>query len=75
METADAVWLAEIKARSDLETPEVRAKSAAAVEWCKHAAAYAQTHGGKPWRYLLIAHDEVNEAKKLADFARFAVND
>ena len=75
VETADAVWLAEIKARPDLETPEVRAKSAAAVEWCKHAAAYAQTHGGKPWRYLLIAHDEVNEAKKLADFARFAVND
>ena len=75
VETADAVWLAEIKARPDLETPEVRAKSAAAVEWCKHAAAYAQTHGGKPWRYLLIAHDEVNEAKKLADFARFVVND
>ena len=75
VETADAVWLAEIKARPDLETPEVRAKSAAAVEWCKHAAAYAQTHGGKPWRYLLIAHDEVNEAKKLADFSRFVVND
>ncbi|WP_225757779.1 DEAD/DEAH box helicase [Cardiobacterium sp. Marseille-Q4385] len=75
VETADAVWLAEIKARADMETPEVRAKSAAAVEWCKHAAAYAQTHGGKPWRYLLIAHDEVNEAKKLADFSRFVVND
>ena len=75
VETADAVWLAEIKARADMETPEVRAKSAAAVEWCKHAAAYARSHGGKPWRYLLIAHDEVNEAKKLADFARFAVND
>ena len=74
VETADAVWLAEIKARPDLETPEVRAKSAAAVEWCKHAAAYARSHGGKPWRYLLIAHDEVNEAKKLADFARFAVD-
>ena len=69
------MWLAEKKARPDLETREVGAKSAAAVEWCKHAAAYAQTHGSKPWRYLLIAHDEVNEAKKLADFARFAVND
>ena len=75
VETADAVWLAEIKARADMETPEVRAKSAAAVEWCKHAAAYTRTHGGKPWRYLLIAHDEVNEAKKLADFSRFVVND
>lgn len=71
VETADAVWLAEIKARADMETPEVRAKSAAAVEWCKHAAAYARTHGGKPWHYLLLPHDAITEALRLRDFLRF----
>jgi type III restriction enzyme len=31
----------------------------AAVEWCANASAHAQSYGGKPWRYLLIPHDEI----------------
>ncbi|WP_233119118.1 DEAD/DEAH box helicase family protein [Aggregatibacter actinomycetemcomitans] len=71
VETEDGVWLAEIKARTDLESPEVVAKAEAAIQWCKHASEYALKHGGKPWRYVLIPHDEVNESKRLADFLRF----
>lgn len=37
----------------------------------QHASEYALKHGGKPWRYVLIPHDEVNESKRLADFLRF----
>lgn len=29
--------------------------------------------GGKPWRYLLLPHDEITESKRLADFLRFEV--
>ena len=74
-ETDTTVFMAETKARSELNTPEVRAKAAAAARWCKHASDRAAQVGGKPWKYLLIPHDEVAESKRLADFSRFEVAD
>jgi len=68
------VLMAETKKRADLNTDEVRAKAAAAVRWCRHASDYATSVGGKPWRYLLIPHDEVVESKRLTDFLRFAIH-
>ena len=50
-----------------------QAKAAAAARWCKHASGHASTVGTKPWRYLLLPHDEIVEAKRLADFLRFEV--
>ncbi|MHB1282208.1 MAG: type III restriction endonuclease subunit R, partial [Acidithiobacillus sp.] len=64
-----------VAARSELNTPEVRAKAAAAARWCKHASDHAAQVGGKPWKYLLIPHDEVVESKRLMDFSRFEVAD
>jgi type III restriction enzyme len=49
----------ETKMASEMDTPEVLAKSAAAMVWCGHATDYSMKHGGKPWRYVLIPHDEV----------------
>uniref|UniRef100_E6QTB3 Helicase/UvrB N-terminal domain-containing protein n=1 Tax=mine drainage metagenome TaxID=410659 RepID=E6QTB3_9ZZZZ len=49
----------ETKAVKDMETPEVKAKTDAAVVWCKNASAYSTQHGGKPWKYLLVQHDVV----------------
>ena len=37
----------------------VLAKADAAVTWCQHATAHANENGGKPWRYLLIPHDQI----------------
>lgn len=71
IETETAILLAETKARADLNSPDVIAKTDAAVQWCKHASNYTKENGGKPWHYLLIPHDEVNEAKKLAGFLCF----
>lgn len=47
-------------------TPEVLAKRAAAEEWCRHASAHAQTYSGKPWRYVLLPHDVLDENRTLA---------
>jgi type III restriction enzyme len=69
------VIMAETKARNDLALPEVQAKATAAVQWCKHASDHAATVGGKPWRYLLIPHDEINESRRLSDFLRFGRED
>ncbi|MGR8933514.1 MAG: hypothetical protein ACU837_03900 [Gammaproteobacteria bacterium] len=34
---------------------------------------YACSVGSKPWRYLLLPHDEITETKRLGDFLRFEV--
>jgi len=48
-----------------------KAKAEAAMRWCQHASKYSESNRGKPWGYLLIPHDEVNESKRLEDFSRF----
>lgn len=69
------LYLVETKARTDIESAEVKAKAAAATRWCEHASQYAIQVGTKPWRYLLIPHDEIEESRKLVDFLRFAYHD
>jgi type III restriction enzyme len=54
-------------------TQEVQAKAAAAMRWCKHASDYALSVGSKPWKYLLVPHDEINESKRIVDYLRFEV--
>lgn len=65
------ILMAETKKRDDLGTDEVKAKAAAAVRWCQHATEYAKSVGSKPWKYILVPHDEITESKRLADFLRF----
>ncbi len=72
-ETGDMILMVETKARDDLKTPEVQTKATAAVQWCKHASAYAVSVGAKPWRYLLVPHDTVNDAVRLQDMLRFEI--
>ena len=72
-ETDATIFMAETKARADINTQEVQAKAAAAVRWCKHASDHAANVGTKPWKYLLVPHDEINESKRLADYLRFEV--
>lgn len=71
-ETTDKIYMAETKARTDLADAEVLAKAEAAVIWCRNATEYTQTNGGKPWVYLIIPHDEINEGRRLVDFERFS---
>ena len=73
VETDAMIIMAETKKRDDLTTDEVKAKAAAAVRWCKHASDHARSVGGKPWKYLLVPHDEIDESKRLTDFLRFEV--
>lgn len=65
------ILMVETKARADIGTQEVQAKAAAAMQWCRHASEHAKSIGTKPWKYLLMPHDEINESKQLADFFRF----
>jgi type III restriction enzyme len=55
----------EVTAAQESET-EVKAKADQAILWCKHASDYSKKVGGKPWRYLLIPHDQVAANVTLA---------
>lgn len=72
-ETDSMIFMVETKARGDINTPEVQAKAAAAMQWCQHASNFTASVGGKPWKYLLVPHDEVNESRRLIDFLRFEI--
>ncbi|WP_240154634.1 MULTISPECIES: response regulator [unclassified Burkholderia] len=72
-ETDSTIFMVETKARTDINTQEVQAKAAAAARWCKHASDHAAGVGTKPWKYLLVPHDEITESKRLSDFLRFEV--
>ena len=70
-ETDTELLMCETKSRADMDSPEVLAKAEAASEWCKYATQNAVKNGSKPWRYLLIPHDEVGDANDLSYFLKF----
>ena len=66
VETANAKLLCEIKRADHItSSDEVRQKAEAAALWCRRASEHELAHGGKPWSYLLLPHDELTEDKTL----------
>ena len=59
IKTQDEMLMVEIKRSSELDDPDVVTKAKAAKLWCKHATSFAEEHGGKTWKYLVIPHDEI----------------
>jgi len=70
-ETEHFVLMVETKARNELEAVDVMAKAEAGALWCRHASDHACGAGGKPWKYVLVPHEQVTEDKQLADFLAF----
>jgi len=68
-EMADCIYMLEVKARSDMDDAEVKAKKDTAVQWCRHATHYAVSNDCKPWNYSLIPHDAIAENMTLAGIA------
>jgi type III restriction enzyme len=69
VEAKDCNYLCEPKRSTEVEDDIVQAKAKAAVEWCKHATDHANKNEGKPWKYLLIPHDQINEQMTLSGLA------
>ncbi|MBI5557338.1 MAG: hypothetical protein HY885_06835 [Deltaproteobacteria bacterium] len=68
-ETTDTIFMLEPKASNQMNDPVVLAKKEAAMKWCANATDYTASYGGKPWRYLLLPHDEIATNMTLAAFA------
>jgi type III restriction enzyme len=58
-ETADRIFMLEPKASNQMDDPIVLVKKEAAVKWCAHVSNHSSSYGGKPWRYVLIPHNEI----------------
>ncbi len=71
-ETEHFVLMVETKARNELAAADVVPKAEAGAVWCAHASDHATKVGAKPWKYILIPHDQVTEDKALKDFLSFA---
>ncbi|MEX0642707.1 MAG: DEAD/DEAH box helicase family protein [Pirellulales bacterium] len=69
VETKTEKLLCEPKRSNEMTDETVQAKADAAATWCKHATDHANENGGKPWRYLLIAHDQIQDQMTLAGLA------
>ncbi len=65
VETTDCKYLCEPKRADQIPADEVQAKARAATTWCQHATEHAKNYGGKPWRYMLVAHDRIQENMTL----------
>lgn len=69
-ETKHTIYMAETKARNELADPVVLIKKKAAEQWCGHATEFNKTLGKKPWSYILVPHDEVQDNMSLEAFAK-----
>jgi type III restriction enzyme len=67
-ETRSAIYMAETKARNELADSLVLAKKKAAAQWCEHATEFNKSIGKKPWKYLMVPHDLVQESMSLEAF-------
>ena len=63
VETPDCKYLCEPKRKDEMESEAVQEKAQAAAQWCAHSSTHATEHGTKPWKYALIPHDVIDQAK------------
>lgn len=65
VETADYIYLIETKRADEIPSNEVQSKAQAALKYCNYANEYTTEFGGKPWKYVLIPHDQVSKTNSF----------
>jgi len=65
VESTSSKYLLEPKMANQVDEPRVQAKATAARAWCDAASGHARDNGGKPWSYVLIPHDAIQENMTL----------
>ena len=65
VETDKAIYMVETKAAKDITAADVQAKKKAADTYCENATEFTRANGGKPWKYVLLAHDKVDRTSSF----------
>lgn len=60
IETEDAIYMVEPKSSANINDPDVLAKKEAAIKYCRYATEFTSQNSGKPWKYLLVPHNEIS---------------
>lgn len=60
VETEDTIYMVEPKSSTNMLDPDVLAKKEAAIKYCKYATEFTLKNNGKPWKYLIIPHNEIS---------------
>jgi type III restriction enzyme len=66
VETADSIYMIEVKRADQTEEETVLAKKVAAERYCSYATEFTSANGGKPWKYLILPHNEVSRTVNMA---------
>lgn len=66
VETADTIYMCETKAANEVNDADVQMKADAARAYCAKVSAYNAEHNGKPWKYVVIPHSEVQRTYTFA---------
>ena len=72
VETADTIYMCEPKASNKMRDADVIEKQEAAEEYCRAASEFNAENGGKPWKYVLISHDEIRPQSSFTYLAKQA---
>ena len=72
VETADTIYMCEPKASNKMSDADVLEKQEAAEEYCRAASEFNAENGGKPWKYVLISHDEIRPQSSFTYLAKQA---
>jgi type III restriction enzyme len=60
IETEDTIYMVEPKSAANMLDEDVLAKKEAAIKYCRYATEYTSENNGKPWKYLLVPHNEIS---------------
>lgn len=52
--------MVEPKSSANINDADVLAKKEAALKYCKYASEFTVENNGKPWKYLLVPHNEIS---------------
>jgi len=55
VETADCIYMCEVKAYNEIPTTEVQEKGRAGAEYCRTVSEWNAKNGGKLWEYAIVA--------------------
>ncbi len=65
VETTTDKYIVETKSADNMTDNDVLAKKEIATKWCAEASKYEAAHGGKPWTYLLVPHNDLDPTRTL----------
>ena len=69
VETADIIYLVEVKGEDKLKDPDVIAKKERGVQYCAVASRWGKANGYKEWRYLFIPAGQIQSSSSFAVLA------